>query len=132
VGSGLSELSEKGNLCVPVSGEGKDRDDSDLDGSKVTINEFRLVGELEDNPIIGPQPKVNKMERQAVDSFSHLRIRNVVSHVGKCDSILVTVHPIVKFFSECLVYPVALFLVFPYKGFGVWNKTFQHDLTFVL
>jgi hypothetical protein len=63
VGFGLSELGKKGNLCIPVGGKGKDRDDPYFDGSKITVNKFRFVGELEDDPIIGSQAQVNKMER---------------------------------------------------------------------
>ena len=128
MGFSLSELGEEGDLCIPVSGESKDWDDPDFDCSKVTVNKFRLVGELEDDPIIGPQAQINQMEREPVHPFSHLRIGNVASHVGKRDSMRVLIHPFIKFFPECLLYPVAFFPVFLYKGFGKSDKTFQHDL----
>jgi hypothetical protein len=130
MGSGLSELGEEGNLCVPVGGEGKDWDDPNLDGGEITVNKFRFVGELENDPIIRSQAQIDQMEGEPIYLFSHLRVGHVVSHVGKRDSMRVPIHPFIKFFPECLVYPVAFFLEFLYKGFWKSHKTFQHDLTF--
>jgi hypothetical protein len=117
-------MGEKGNLCIPVGGKGKDRDDPYFDRGKVTVDKLRFVGELEDDPIIGSQAQVNQMERETIHLFSHLRVGNVASPVGERDSMTVPVHPFIKFFPECLVDPVSLFLVFLYKKFRVWNKTF--------
>ena len=121
---GLSELSKKGDLRVPVGGKGKDGNDPYLDGGKVTVDEFRLVGELEDDPVIGPQAPVNEMEREPIHLFSHLRVGNVASPVCKRDSMSVSIYPFIKLFPECFIDPVTFCLVFSYEGFRVRNKTF--------
>jgi hypothetical protein len=63
MGSGLSELGEEGDFCVPVSGEGEDGNDPYFGRSKVTVNKFRLIRKLEDDPIIRSQAQVDKMKR---------------------------------------------------------------------
>jgi hypothetical protein len=114
----MSELGKKGNLCIPVGGEREDRDDPYFDGGKVTINKFRFVGELEDDPVIRPQAQIDQMKREPIYLFSHLSVRDIASPVGKRDSITVAAHPFVKFFPECLIDPISLYFFTKDSGNG--------------
>ena len=124
MGSGFAELAEKGDFGLAVGGEGQDGDDANFDRSKVTINKFWFIGELEDHPIVGSQTDVDKMEGEPVYLLSHLTIRDIFPVVCEGDPVTVLAYEFIKLLSECLIDPVALFSISSYEGFWEWYKSF--------
>ena len=126
MGPRTRELCEERYLCVPVRRQRHDRYDPYLDRGVEAVDEFRLIGQLEDDPVIGPKPLVDEVEGKPRRPLAELPVGYVPAFACEGDPVAVSDDGPVQLFPDGLVDPEAFLSVLFYKNFRIGHEAFDH------
>ncbi len=126
MGNGAGELREEGDLRAPVGRQRHDRYRPYLDRGIETVDKVQLVGQLEDDAVIGPKPFVDEVEGKPRSPCPKLPVGHVPALAGQRDPIAVSGDGPVQLFPYGLVDPETFFSVELYKSFRIGHEAFEH------